>query len=863
MISRTLISRTFKRTQGGGKRMPDEGKPALGAGKWALGAGAALLSQLALAVGMGELQLHSAMEERLVAEIDLLNIGDLNEHQMVVRLASPEDFENAGIDRDFRLSELRFQVSLDNPQRPVIRISSRQPIQEPYLNFLIELRWPSGRLLREYTALLDLPTFAGAPAPGKTSAATPPGVAAEPHRAAPRTAPVYPPRSTPRRGAATAPPAVVDADGRVQVRAGDTLWAIAQHHRGAGASIHQVMEAIAAANPDAFIGGNVNLIRRDAWLQIPDAAAMRAADASRLGLSQLRPATAPPALESRSETPAAPAERVDGELKLTSAAGTAAEEGAGGKGNAPAEPGLAGVLEERDRLQRENDELKHRVQSLEAQLGTTSRLAEIEAPGVGALHERSATQEQSAKQEQPATVPGASPEAAPETAGTAAAEAPAVDAAGVVETPLQEPVTAAVPAAPEPATVAVPSAEASKPAPADPSAAAAPKGPLAAIEALGDWALPALGATAALVLGLLALVGLRRRSGIQQRGLVLPGEKDVVPRNLRGAAVEPEPEPAHEELFAAPTQVEESESIVNEAEVCLSFGNEEQAEELLRDGLDKYPQDTKLHLKLLAVLVARADRAGFDAHLPKLAALGDLAAFAEAQSLQAQFADDIPAPWELPEGDTGAPGVMAQKQVAEELAAEELAAEGPVAEELAADVAEARADVDELATDIAEVPDRAGQMPATPAEAAALADVPLDDFDLDLELDLPEATPIATQAAPALAREDSALESIDLGSLDLGSVDLENVDLGFDEAEPAVAEPPVGTLDVAETPFDTSFDDLELFEPGQELATQLELARAYVDMGDVEGAREILDHVAAVGDASQRETARELLARLG
>ncbi len=263
------------------------------------------------------------------------------------------------------------------------------------------------------------------------------------------------------------------------------------------------------------------------------------------------------------------------------------------------------------------------------------------------------------------------------------------------------------------------------------------------------------------------------------------------------------------------------------------------------------------------MLVARADRAGFDAHLPKLAALGDLAAFAEAQSLQAQFADDIPAPWELPEGDTGAPGVMAQKQVAEELAAEELAAEGPVAEELAADVAEARADVDELATDIAEVPDRAGQMPATPAEAAALADVPLDDFDLDLELDLPEATPIATQAAPALAREDSALESIDLGSLDLGSVDLENVDLGFDEAEPAVAEPPVGTLDVAETPFDTSFDDLELFEPGQELATQLELARAYVDMGDVEGAREILDHVAAVGDASQRETARELLARLG
>lgn len=847
--------------------MPDEGKPALGVGKWALGAGAALLSQLALAVGLGELQLHSAMEERLVAEIDLLNVGDLNEHQMMVRLASPEDFENAGVDRDFRLSELRFEVSLDNPQRPVIRILSRQPIREPYLNFLIELRWPSGRLLREYTALLDLPTFAGAPALGKTSAATAPRVAAESPGTAARTAPAYPPRSAPRHGAAT-PPTVVDGDGRVQVRAGDTLWSIAQRARVPGATTHQVMQAIAAANPDAFIGGDINLIRRDAWLQIPDAAAMRAADASRLGLSKPRPATTPPALEARSGAPAPPSDRVDGELKLTSATGTAAVEGTtGGKGSEDTDPGVAGVLEERDRLQRENDDLKNRVQSLEAQLGTTSRLAEIEAPGVAALRELP-SQEPSATQEQLATVPGASPEPAPETAGTDPAEAPVADAAAVVETQPQAPVTAAVPGPREPATVAVPPTEAPKPASADPSAAAPPNGPLAAIEALGDWALPALGVTAALVLGLFALAGFRRRSGIQQRGLALPGEKEVAPRNPRGAAVEPEPEPAHEELLAAPAQVGESESIANEAEVCLSFGNEEQAEELLRDGLDKYPQDTKLHLKLLSVLVARADRAGFDAHLPKLAALGDLAAFAEAQNLQAQFADDITGFQELPEGDAGTPGIVAKTRVGEDLLAKELAAKELATEELGADVAAARADVGGMAIDIAKVPDRAGQMPATPTETAALADVPLHDFDLNLELDLPEEKPIATPAAPTPTRDDSALESIDLEnldieSLDLDDLDLENVDLGFEQAEPVPAEPSAAASGATQQAFDASFDDLELFEPGQELATQIELARAYVDMGDVEGAREILDHVAAVGDASQRETARELLARLG
>lgn len=99
--------------------------------KWTLSVGVALLSPLALAIGLGELQLRSAMEERFAADIELLQIGDLNEHQLAVNLAPPEDFERAGLERDFQLADLRFRVDLSNPARPLIKVTSRRPMHEP------------------------------------------------------------------------------------------------------------------------------------------------------------------------------------------------------------------------------------------------------------------------------------------------------------------------------------------------------------------------------------------------------------------------------------------------------------------------------------------------------------------------------------------------------------------------------------------------------------------------------------------------------------------------------------------------------------------------------------------------------------
>lgn len=719
--------------------------------KWTLGAGVVLLSPLALAVGLGELQLRSAMEERFAADIELLQIGDLNEHQMAVNLAPPEDFERAGLERDFQLADLRFRVDLSNPARPLIKVTSRRPIHEPYLNFLVELRWPSGRLLREYTALLDLPTFSGATAPGKTSAATRP-VAAESRTAAPSPAPA----THTVRTASGAP-----GSDRVQVQAGDTLWAIAQRHQASGATIHQAMEAIAAINPDAFIQGDINRIRRDAWLRIPDAAAMRAAAPRRVTPTPRKPQATPPTVESQPAAAPAPAVvQPEGELRLTAATGTGATAGTteGTDAETPAEAatGIAGALEERDRLQRENEELRSRLRSLEAQLNATTQLVQIEAPGLAAL-------------------PGA-PEAAETEAAPAISEPPPEAAATAGAD------GAATATEPDPGT-ATPAAQEPVPAPAaaTPPAPEAERSPFAAFQELDDWLIPALGVTAALLLGLLVFAGMRRGSGVQQRGLELPREMDSPPPSRRDAQGPAAFEPDDAELFAAPAPGDEAAGILNEVDVCLSFGHQDQAEELLRDGLEKYPQDAQLHLKLLEVLAARGDRAGFETHLPRLAALGDLDAFAAAEALQSQF---------------------------------------PAAEQ----------------PPVASAPSRDSAM--------AAGEVPLDEFDLGLELDLDAASETATPASAA-PREAAALEPASLEDFDLG---LEQMAAAEAATGAAMPEP--------------AFEDMELFEPGQEIATQLELANAYVGMGDTEGAREILDHVIEVGDAAQRDTARQLLERL-
>ena len=120
-----------------------------------------LASSFVFSLGLGDITLKSSYNEPLNAEIRLLQPQEFSESEILLALASSEDFSRVGLDRDFFLTGLKFTVVLDDRDNAYVKVTSRQPVQEPYLNFLVDMQWPSGRLLREYTILLDLPLFEG------------------------------------------------------------------------------------------------------------------------------------------------------------------------------------------------------------------------------------------------------------------------------------------------------------------------------------------------------------------------------------------------------------------------------------------------------------------------------------------------------------------------------------------------------------------------------------------------------------------------------------------------------------------------------------------------------------------------------
>ena len=218
-----------------------------------------MLSQTAAALGLGEITARSALNEPMRAEIQLLGATRDELRNLEVRLAPAETFERNGIVRAGFLSRLRFRV---RPERAVVEVTSTQPITEPFVTLLVEVVWPRGRLLREYTILLDPPTYAspaaGATAPVTRNAApaqTAGGVIQRPARSSGAPSP-----------APTNRPAFTGA--QYQVQRNDTLWEIANRIRPQGTDINQVMLALYEANPGAF-DGNINLLRAGATLQVP------------------------------------------------------------------------------------------------------------------------------------------------------------------------------------------------------------------------------------------------------------------------------------------------------------------------------------------------------------------------------------------------------------------------------------------------------------------------------------------------------------------------------------------------------------------------------------------------------------------
>ena len=266
----------------------------------ALAVGLALASSTAAALGLGQIELKSRLGEPLLAEIPIISNDPAELERLRAGLASPATFARVGLQPpDAVVANLQFVSALDARGNPVIRVTSSQPIEQPLLTFLIEVDWGQGRLVREYSTLLDAPRTVSAPmqppidapvaAPSNAivrEPAAPVAAAAPPTRAEtePEPEPLSPaplPAAAPAPTAApiaTAPAPAPEPAARPDqygaVQTGETLSQITAR-LDLGASIDQGMIALLNANPDAFIGGNINLLKSGVVLRVPDAEEVR------------------------------------------------------------------------------------------------------------------------------------------------------------------------------------------------------------------------------------------------------------------------------------------------------------------------------------------------------------------------------------------------------------------------------------------------------------------------------------------------------------------------------------------------------------------------------------------------------------
>jgi pilus assembly protein FimV len=701
---------------------------------------AALTSPRAVyALGLGELALQSFLNEPLRAEVELLELGDLDPSQIKIRLATREDFSRAGVERDYFLTSLRFAVVGQEDAKLVI--TSTEPVREPYLDFIVEARWPSGRLLREYTVLLDPPVFAGSER----------GVTA---RASSREAPqrqreqreeqqrrgaessVTGARPSPSRSFGAGTSDTPTSGERYLVRRDDTLWSIAQAARPRDATVQQTMLDIQRLNPQAFIGGNINRLKAGYVLDLPtadeisprapeQAVAEVAAQMARWqrGVSDTR--TRIDASEPEDLSASAGSARGEGHLQIAAAEDEAVESGEGG---------VSARMEDLDRVERENRDLATRLGSLEQQIQMQDRLIALKEEQIAAL--QNALVQADSEVPDTSQMEGAVQSGQAEFAETEEAEAPVIEN---------------IPDAPERAAAAQveqPQVPASRPVAPPPPAPSF-------LDMLLDNILY-VGAGLLLLL-LTALYFLRDRlPGLNRHGdQQLPArgaaddedefagvrlsddslivdefaeDSDPAARAIEGISTLPAPE---EEAYAA--QFESGDALA-EADIYIAYGRFPQAVDLLKAAIAVEPVNTDYRIKLMEASVEMVDREEYQQQYADLQVIGDENLLARARGLlDAVDGGDL---WleDLPH-----PTITPADVEAARAAAAGSSNEGPQS------LAESGTALDEL-----------GEF-----EEAQL-DLEEEDLDLDLDLDLPmDSASLDSGELDSIEFEDTLLQSGD------------------------------------------------------------------------------------------------------
>jgi pilus assembly protein FimV len=658
---------------------PSAARPHLPSNGWRLsilGAAAAvalgLASSDASAFALGQLKVQSALGEPLRAEIDVTEIAANEADGLKINIATAEAFKNAGVPYNAALSDVRATLQRRAGGQYVVRLSGNRPLNDPFIDLLLEANGSSGRIVRDYTVLLDPPATRQAAAPSVPAAPIAPQITTPVERPAARArrerAPVAAPPSAPvaaapaPAAAAPAAPAVASAPARtggggeqVTVQRGDTAGKIAGAYKPADVSLDQMLVALLAANPNAFIGGNVNRMRAGAVLDLPtaaQAAATPAAEARRTVTAQSRDfGSYRQRLAENAPTSnvAAASRNASGKLQANvedrNAAASAPDKLTISQGSASTRAADEKVAQARQAQDASNRvaELSKNIEDLnklKSSTGAAAPAAAPAAPGIPVPAPSTAATTAPAAAS-PAPAPAAAPTPAPSApaaatpapaAAAAAAPAAAVAPAAAPAAPTPEATAAAAAPAPAPATTTTPAATPATDAAAT-TAAAAPTGDAAApkpapkkvvappppppeptfFEELLDNPLMLAGAALiALLVGFLLYRVLGRRREEMSESVFLESRipKDSFFGASGGESVDTKNrgDSTVSSLSYSPSQLDAGDvDPVAEADVYLAYGRDLQAEEILREALRLNPDRTAIHLKLLEIHAKRRD----------------------------------------------------------------------------------------------------------------------------------------------------------------------------------------------------------------------------------------------------------------
>ncbi len=881
-----------------------------------------LASTDASALALGPLKVQSALGEPLRAEIDVTEITAAEADSLKINVATADAFKTAGVPYNPALRDVRATLQRRAGGQYVVRLNGSRPLNDPFIDLLLEANGSTGRIVRDYTVLLDPPTARTAADAGTPIAPVAPQVAAPAERPGPvvartRREPAAAPAPVavaPAPSAASSSPAPTTRSPRpagsgeqVTVQRGDTAGKIAAANKPADISLDQMLVALLMANPDAFIGGNVNRIRAGAVLDLPsatEAGAVPAAEARRTVTAQSRDFSAYRqrlAENAPTSNVAAASRRAGGRVQANvedrNAAATAPDKLTISQGNATARAAEEKVAQTRQAQDRSNRvaELSKNIEELnklKAAGGSTAAApsaapapaaaAPAATPGIpvpvaGPAAAVAPAAPSPAPAPTAAPTPAAAAAPAPAAATPAAEAAPATAAAVAAATPAEG---AAATGAPAPSPAASAAAPAPKPAPKKVVAPPPPPPERSFLDELLDNPLMLGGiALIALLIGFLLYRVLGRRREEMSESVFLESRipKDSFFGASGGESVDTKNrgDSTVSSLSYSPSQLDAGDvDPVAEADVYLAYGRDLQAEEILREALRVNPDRTAIHLKLLEIHAKRRDLRAYESLATEVHKL------------------------------TGGNGADWTRVVD---MGKELDPGNPLYESgtpRSATPAESAALASALAAASARPPAAAKPAPAPAPVAAAPAFVPsVAPLDFDLDLSQPPAPPPLAPVgaslpksayAPAPAAQPTTPPSASLGAQP--TVDLEN---DFDTAPGALQLDTLpGSLNDADNtrpavlrggaglPADSGFIEFDMSalaglparagngadhaapsasaheDDESPHAVKLSLARELQAIGDVEGARSLVEEVEAESAGELKSQARQLLAEL-